>query len=190
MITREMVEQAYEEDIIKLIDSPNDDGTVCEIGDHWFYFDMIHGEDFFSVSYKENFTTGYILDRIYDALESMRLCPDDYSSEYAYYESYILVWLDPKHKKLTQMRFVAKKISEILDWTSKAKCEYIVMNDDYLSTLALPQLACDSCGHNLIKDDEYMIITCSNGYKYYINVTADSVLAACAEVFNFIQNKL
>lgn len=184
-----MLKQAYEEGIVKLIDSPNDDGTVCEIGEHWFYFDMIHGEDFFSVNYKENFTTNYILDRIYDVLESMRFFPDDYGTEYAYYESYMLEHLKASNKKQTQMRLAAKKMSEILDWTSKAKCEYIIMNDDYLSQLAFPQLACDSRGHNLFKGDEYMIITCSNGCKYYVNVTADSVLTACAEVFNFIQYK-
>lgn len=95
-----------------------------------------------------------------------------------------------RESNVNQMRFAANKITEIIDATSKAKCEYRVMDDEYIGMLAIPQLSQDNHGHCLFAGDAYMIITCSNGYKYYINVTADSVLAACAEVFNFIQNKL
>ena len=37
-ITRKMIERAYEEGFIKIIDSPHDDGAVCKIGEYWFYF--------------------------------------------------------------------------------------------------------------------------------------------------------
>lgn len=190
MITLNMVKKAYEADIIKLIDSPNDDGTVCKIGEHWFYFDANHGEDYFSENYKEFFATSYIVAKIFDTLDDMRQNPREFGTEYTYYESYILQELNLNNEHLMRMRLAAKKISEILDWTSKAKCEYIIMNDDYLSKLTFPQLACDNHGTPLLKNDAYMIITCSNGYKYYVNVTADSVLTACAEVFNFVQYKL
>lgn len=37
-ITRKMIEKAYEEGLIKIIDSPHDDGAICKIGEYWFYF--------------------------------------------------------------------------------------------------------------------------------------------------------
>ena len=90
----------------------------------------------------------------------------------------------------SQMEIATMKIDELLNHQSKAHCEYLVMDEAYMSTLAIPEFARDSRGNPLLIGDQYMVVTCSNGYKYYINVTADSVLAACAEVFNFIQHKL
>ena len=88
------------------------------------------------------------------------------------------------------MTMAAGKISELLGGLSHARCEYLIMDAAHLNSPSLSELSCDNRGNRLIEGDAYMIVTCSNGCKYYINVTADSVLTACAEVFQFIQHKL
>lgn len=88
------------------------------------------------------------------------------------------------------MQFAAQSISEIMQRTSGAKCAYLVMDEAYMSSLAMPQYSADNRGHRLMVGDQYMVITCANGYPYYVNVSADSVMAACAEVFSFAQYKL
>lgn len=83
----------------------------------------------------------------------------------------------------------ADNMTMILEREKAMRCEFYVMDVRYLNNLAFPQLSADSRGHRLTIGDWYVIVTCSNGHKYYVNVTADSVVTMCAEVFNFIQNK-
>ena len=68
-------------------------------------------------------------------------------------------------------------------------CCYNIIDEEYINTFQYPELIRDNNGNRLIPGDEYVIITCQNGYNYHINVTGDSVVTMCAEVFNFIQNK-
>lgn len=68
-------------------------------------------------------------------------------------------------------------------------CCFAVMTEDIRNSHQFPELIRDHNGALLIDGDEYVIVTCGNGYRYYINVTGDSVITMCAEVFNFIQNK-
>lgn len=88
------------------------------------------------------------------------------------------------------MAVTAKKIDSLVNTLSKAHCEYLIVSGAYLDTLEYPSLACDNHGEPIRVGDAYMVITCANGYKYYINVTADSPYTACAEVFKFIQHRL
>lgn len=54
---------------------------------------------------------------------------------------------------------------------------------------SFPELIHDSNGNSLVPGDLYAIVTCNNGYRYYINITGTSVLAACADVLEYIQHK-
>ncbi len=85
--------------------------------------------------------------------------------------------------------FAAENISLILQRGKNMTCVFYVMDARYYRNLARPELSADNRGHQLMIGDWYVIVTCSNGYKYYINVTRDSVVTMCAEVFDFIQNK-
>ena len=67
-------------------------------------------------------------------------------------------------------------------------CDFYVMDKTYYDSLN-PELVRDNRGNALVIGDWYVIVTCANGYKYFINVTGDSVMTMCAEVFNFIQYK-
>lgn len=83
----------------------------------------------------------------------------------------------------------ADNMSLILQHEKGMNCRFYVMDKTYYGNLAYPQLSADNRGHSLVVGDWYVIVTCSNGYKYYVNVSGDSVVTMCAEVFDFIQNK-
>ena len=83
----------------------------------------------------------------------------------------------------------AENISCILQREKGMTCVFYVMDNRYYKNLALPQFSADNRGHQLVVGDWYVIVTCGDGYKYYINVTADSVVTMCAEVFDFLQYK-
>ncbi len=85
--------------------------------------------------------------------------------------------------------FAADNMNLILQREKSMTCAFYVMDARYYGNLAHPELSTDNRGHQLMIGDWYVIVTCSSGYKYYINVTCDSVVTMCAEVFNFIQNK-
>ena len=78
-ITRKMIEKAYEEGLIKIIDSPNDDGAVCKIGEYWFYFIGSEDENLKPEEVKNNYDVFTIAQMI---LEAMIDLDDD---EYTYY---------------------------------------------------------------------------------------------------------
>lgn len=88
------------------------------------------------------------------------------------------------------MHHTATGIDAILSATAKARCRYLVMTQEYMAALPFPALCHDNRGNPLLIGDAYMVITCENGHKYYVNVTADSPLTACAETFAFVQYKL
>lgn len=82
-----------------------------------------------------------------------------------------------------------ENINCILQREKGMTCAFYIMDKRYYDSLALPQFSADNRGHRLIVGDWYVIVTCANGYKYYINVTADSVVSMCAEVFDFLKHK-
>lgn len=93
-------------------------------------------------------------------------------------------------KHTQQMLIAAKHMSALLSDIARAGCVYMIMDEAYLARLRYPELVRDSRGNRLILGNQYMTVICPNGYQYYINVTGDSVLTACDEVFHFISGKL
>lgn len=83
----------------------------------------------------------------------------------------------------------AQNMSQILSSAKGMTCSFYVMDERYYKNLAYPELSSDNRGNKLIIGDWYVIVRCSNGYLYYINVSHDSIVTMCAEVFSFIQNK-
>ena len=80
-------------------------------------------------------------------------------------------------------------MTAILQANKHMYCSFVVLDEADIACHPFPELLRDSRGNRLIPGDQYVIVTCQNDYRYYINVTADSVVTMCAEVFNFIQNK-
>lgn len=85
-ITEEMVEKGFKKGLIKLISNSSDNiGTVCKIGDYWFYFDG-KAEDMTPKEYTDNTPIKEIINNIYDTLEDFRVDDfHDFRDEYLYY---------------------------------------------------------------------------------------------------------
>lgn len=108
MITKADIKNGILNGSIKFIVDPNmESGTVCSIGDYWFYFGGIEAEEINPEEYLDNVPIEDIANEIYDALESM----DD--DECGYYEAIlrerktleILDWLLTHNKNYTKEQY-------------------------------------------------------------------------------------
>lgn len=89
MITKEMIRTQYEKGIVSLIVDPNmESGTVCKIGENWFYFGGLTAEEMSPEEYASNVPQSDIIDEIFDALHAFK--DDGFGDEYSYYESVLL----------------------------------------------------------------------------------------------------
>lgn len=88
IITKNMIKTGYEKGIVKLIDSPHLDGTVCEIGEYWFYFGGQTAEDLTAEEYKINIPEEDIINNIFAVLDDAKYDDKPISkNEYLYYEA-------------------------------------------------------------------------------------------------------
>lgn len=87
MITYDMVKNGYEQGHIKLIESPNGDGVVCQIGDNWFYFGGATAEEYKDAElFKNDIPKEDIIKEIFDVLEEFST---EFEDEYLYYEGFL-----------------------------------------------------------------------------------------------------
>ena len=87
MITKTMIGKSYDNAVIKLDISPNNDGVVCVIGEYWFYFGGRTTEEYDDIeAYKQDIHRDVIIDEIYDTLDGFRK-DEAFADEYAYYEA-------------------------------------------------------------------------------------------------------
>ena len=89
MITKEMITAGYQSGIVKIVDSPNDDGAVCQIGDNWFYFGGQTAEEYTAKEYKRFVPEKDIVNEIFDALDDFKDSGEEFDDEYLYYELYL-----------------------------------------------------------------------------------------------------
>ena len=90
IITKEMIKEGLNKNIVLLIVDPNmGDGTVCSIGEYWFYFGGLTAEENNPEEYAKSIPRETIIDEIYDTLEDFRQDPDTFSDEYQYYYWYL-----------------------------------------------------------------------------------------------------
>lgn len=83
----------------------------------------------------------------------------------------------------------AKNMSSILEREKYMSCRFYVMDKGYINNLAYPEMSADNHGDRLRIGKWYVIVKCANGHLYYVDVTEDSVVTMCVEVFDFIQHK-
>lgn len=87
MITKNAIRVGIERNIIRFIVDPNlESGTVCAIGDYWFYFGGMTAEEEEPEEFLKNTDRDEVIDSIYDVLEDFRQQPD-FQTEYAYYDA-------------------------------------------------------------------------------------------------------
>ena len=85
MITKETIKAGFHEDVVQLITDPNmESGTVCQIGELWFYFGGETAEDMTPEEYMKCVPVDAIVDEIFEALTSLK--EDGSEDEYEYYE--------------------------------------------------------------------------------------------------------
>ncbi len=87
MITKEQIKMGIDQGIIKFIVDPNlNQGTVCAIGDGWFYFGGSTAEEENPEIFLKNAEMDEVVLSIQQALESLSL---DSNSEHLYYEAFL-----------------------------------------------------------------------------------------------------
>ena len=89
VITKEMLKSGIKAKLVTFAEDLNaDHGTVCRIGDGWFYFGGTEAEMCSREEYIKNVPVEDIVDEIFDVLESFRKEGKDdidFREEYDYY---------------------------------------------------------------------------------------------------------
>ena len=82
-ITLKQVENGFRSGVVRLTTGPMEEGTVWQIGEHWFYFGGMTAEEESPDEYRRNVPEEDIIREIFDTLESIR--KSDFTDEYLYY---------------------------------------------------------------------------------------------------------
>lgn len=91
MITKEMVCDGIRSgNVLFVVDPHMESGTVCKIGDYWFYFGGETAEEMQPAEYLRAVPMDDIVDEVYDTLEGFRMNREEFKDEYAYYEAYLI----------------------------------------------------------------------------------------------------
>lgn len=85
--------------------------------------------------------------------------------------------------------FAAERMDNILRECGDKSCGFFVMDEETMARYEIFDNVRDNRGNRIVVGDWYVVVRCGNGYRYYINVTHDSVITMCAEVFSFLQYK-
>lgn len=87
MITKEKISSGLKERLVTLEVDPNmGAGTVCRIGDWWFYFGGETAEEMNPDEFLKCVPEDDIVDEIFEALESFRQ-DEECADEYEYYDA-------------------------------------------------------------------------------------------------------
>lgn len=86
-ITKDEIKNGLHKGVITLDVDPNmESGTVCRIGDNWFYFGGLTAEEMSPEEYRKNVPEEDIVNEIFDTLDAFQ--KDRYFlGEYEYYAS-------------------------------------------------------------------------------------------------------
>ena len=87
-ITPEMILEGFDNQSVRVVDSPHGDGAVCEIGQHWFYAFGLEGEETTAAEYAANVPRKDMAREIAAALRDFRATPG-FEDEYNYYLSFL-----------------------------------------------------------------------------------------------------
>ena len=193
MITRKMIFDGYYKGLIRLIESPHNDGVVCQIGDNWFYFGGLTAEACETVEkYKSSVDTKTILDEIYSVLNDFKDSGEEYQDEYSYYELYL------KEKGIKEMKNVEELTREELN---ELKTIYLTkLNEygspsyqDYVNAENIPDeiIFEEYAGVSFVKEDFFCNLTDNH------NITEDELTMKeivkeinkyCNEYLGFVEN--
>lgn len=91
IITKEMVTEAYKQGLVRLDTIAPDEefGTICRIGDCWFFFGGELADSLSPEEYKKDIPEETIIEEVYHTLEDFRKNKEDFGDEYLYYYYYL-----------------------------------------------------------------------------------------------------
>ena len=89
MITKEMILAGFLNGIVRLENEANLGGTVCRIGDYWFYFGGESADNSSAEDYLRNVPIEDIVCEVASVLEEFAQNPDEFGDEYKYYEAFL-----------------------------------------------------------------------------------------------------
>lgn len=90
MITEDMVREGIRNGSVRFVRDPNmDHGTVCQIGDNWFYFGHLKAEELDPDEYVKATPEADVVGLICNTLDEFRKSGETFEDEYAYYEAYL-----------------------------------------------------------------------------------------------------
>ena len=90
MITEDMVREGIRNGSVRFVKDPNmEHGTVCQIGDNWFYFGCLKAEELDHDEYVKAMPEADVVGLICNTLDEFRKSGETFEDEYAYYEAYL-----------------------------------------------------------------------------------------------------
>lgn len=102
VITPDMIRTGIEQGIVKFVQDPNMEiGTVCRIGENWFYSSGESGEEQSPEEYVRNTGIDDLVSEVYETLDSFRKDGPELRDEYFYYYDYLrenLKGTNPAHE--------------------------------------------------------------------------------------------
>lgn len=153
IITVNTIAKGLRSGLISLIKNPQQEtGTVCQIGEYWFYFDGEIAEEYDPKEFQENVPFGDIVSKIYDVLMLFQK-DSEFETEYGYYLAFL------EEKGYTQQQNLVVTIQRIIQVPNGYYC--ILMQPSNTNTL----LYCIANNYILYsyaiqEGKEYRILTC------------------------------
>lgn len=89
VITKKRIAAGLRAGLIRLIDSPHNDGTVCSIGENWFYFGGNKAAQYSAEEYQKRTKEENIINEIYNVLHDFSKKGLGFEDEHAYYSFYL-----------------------------------------------------------------------------------------------------
>ncbi len=90
MITKQLIKNGIRAKLIQFVVDPNmESGTVCQIGDNWFYFGGLTAEELNPEEYLSCVPEDDIVSEIFDTLDDFRK-DEEFKDEYEYYEAVLI----------------------------------------------------------------------------------------------------
>ena len=193
MITRKMIFDGYYKGLVRLIESPHNDGVVCQIGDIWFYFGGLTAEKCKTVEeYKASVDTKTILDEIYSVLNDFKDSGVEYQDEYLYYELYL------KEKGIKEMKTVNELTREELNelkasYLTKLKEDASPNYQDYVNAENIPDeiIFEEYAGITFVKEDFFCNITDKHNTteeELTMKVIVKEIKKYCDEYLGFVES--
>lgn len=89
-MTKDMIARGIDEEVIRFVTDPNmGHGTVCQIGDGWFYFGGSMAEELSPEEYLGAVAKCELVQEVYETLDAFNKDAEELADEYRYYEAYL-----------------------------------------------------------------------------------------------------